>query len=287
MRRQFKDTVTDLAVQDEQVLVIVGDISGFLFKDFQQRFPDRFFNMGICESTLLTVTAGLSSQGFFPFVHTIAPFLIERGFEQIKLDFCYNQFGGNIVTCGSSFDYAWDGATHHCSTDLALLRLLPGIEVIQPGSRKETDRLLRSQYNNGRATYFKLSDHPHSLDLPVEFGKGVILKNSNSHVTVVTAGPILGNVFEACGDLPVNLIYFHTLKPLDKDLLLSFKETKLLVIHDSFGLYEAVHEIPYLSATYYGLPDHFIGCYGTVHDIRKYLGLDVPTLRETVRKLLH
>ena len=75
--------------------------------------------MGICENTLISVTAGLSSQGYHPFVHTICPFLTERSIEQIKIDMCYNNFGGNIVTCGATFDYAWDGATHHAYTELA------------------------------------------------------------------------------------------------------------------------------------------------------------------------
>src|SRR5438477_12026349 len=116
MGRQFKNTAMDLAGQDERVVVILGDISFFLFKDFQDKFPNRFFNMGICENTLISVAAGLSSQGFHPFVHSIAPFMTERSLEQIKLDMCYNAFGGNIVTCGATFDYAWDGATHHAWT---------------------------------------------------------------------------------------------------------------------------------------------------------------------------
>ena len=88
----------NLAEEDEKVLVILGDISHYLFNNFQTKFPDRFHNMGICENALVSVAAGLSSQGFFPFVHTIAPFLTERSVEQIKLDMCYNQFGGNLVS---------------------------------------------------------------------------------------------------------------------------------------------------------------------------------------------
>ena len=183
MRKQFRDTVTDLAARDEKLVVILGDISHFLFLPFQERYPDRFYNMGICENALISVAAGLSAEGFHPFVHTIAPFITERSLEQIKLDFGYNRFGGNIVSTGASFDYAWDGATHHAYTDLAILRLIPGMEVIQPGSKKELDALIRSQYANGRPTYYRLSDHGHELDLPVEFGKGVVLKDAGADVT--------------------------------------------------------------------------------------------------------
>jgi transketolase len=283
MRKQFRDTIMDLSTHDDKIVMVLGDVSVYLFNDFKEKYPDRFYNMGICENTLISVAAGLSSQGFSPFIHSIAPFITERSFEQIKLDMCYNGFGGNIVSCGASFDYAWDGATHHCYSDLAILRLLPGIEVIQPGSRKEVDTLIRSQYSNSKTTYFRLSDHPHYIDFPVEFGKGVVLKDSNSKVTVMTAGPILGNVLEACRDLDVNLVYFHTIKPIDKEIISRFKGSEILVIHDAFGLYEAICEVPNLSVSYHGMPDEFCCWYGELPDVRQEIGLDVESIREVIR----
>jgi len=280
MRKQFRDTILDIARSDNRVVIVLGDISVYFFNEFKEKYPERFFNMGICENTLISVSAGLKAQGFFPFVHTIAPFITERSYEQVKLDMCYNGFGGNIVTCGASFDYAWDGATHHCFTDLAILRLLPNIEVMQPGSRKEVDVLMKARYRAGNASYFRLSDYPHSIDMPVEFGKGVVLKDEGADVTVVTAGPILQNVISACDGLKVNLLYFHTIKPIDSELLEKYRNTRMLVVHDAYGLYEAVTSVPGLNATYYGLTDSFLCCYGTVNDIRKSLGLDRDSIRE-------
>lgn len=287
MRKQFKNTVMELAAEDDSIVMILGDVSVYLFNDFKEKYPDRFYNMGICENTLISVGAGLSSQGFSPFVHTIAPFVTERSYEQIKLDMCYNRFGGNVVSCGASFDYAWDGATHHCYTDLAILRLLPGMEVIQPGSNKEVDTLIRSQYNNGNPTYFRLSDHPHDIDIPdVEFGKAAVLQNHDSALTVMTAGPILGNVLEACKDLDVNLVYFHTIKPIDKEAIETFRHTTILVIHDAFGLYEAICEVPGLTVFRHGMTDEFCNCYGTLPDARKKTGLDVESLSKTIQQSL-
>jgi transketolase len=274
VRKQFRDTLMELAAVDERIVLVFGDISVYLFNEFREKYPDRFFNMGICESTLISVSAGLSSQGFIPFVHSIAPFITERSFEQIKIDLSYNRFGANIVSCGASFDYAWDGPTHQTLTEMAMLTMLPNIEVLQPGSKKETDLLLKSQYQNGQTTYFRLSDQPHTIDLPVEFGKGVLLKDAGSKVTVVTAGPILGNVMEACGKLNVNVLYFHTLKPIDKELILRFKHTKFLVVHDAYGLHEAVCSVPDLSVAFCGPRDTFCLWYGQVQDVRKMLGLD-------------
>ncbi|MDF2577442.1 MAG: transketolase, C-terminal section [Chlamydiales bacterium] len=283
MRKQFKNTALSLAEKDPRVIVALGDISVFLFEEFKQKYPNRFFNMGICENTLISVAAGLSSQGFFPFIHTICPFITERCMEQIKLDMCYNQFGGNIVSCGASFDYAWDGGTHQCYTDLAILRMLPNMEVIQPGSIKEADVLLRSQYNNNKPTYFRLSEYSHQVELPhIEFGKGIVLKDCGSDVTIITAGPILGNVLEACQNLQVNLLYFHTIKPFDYDLLDRFKDTQILVVHDAYGLHEAVCAMPNLRVQYHGLQDLFSPCYGTIHDIRKSFGLDPQSIYQAI-----
>ena len=130
MRQQFKDTLLSLAEKDERLVLLFGDISVFLFREFEARFPKRFYNLGICEATLISMAAGLSSQGFIPVVHSIAPFVTERAMEQIKIDLSYNAFPANIVSCGATFDYAWDGATHHAWTDIAFLRLLPGTQYI-------------------------------------------------------------------------------------------------------------------------------------------------------------
>ena len=158
------------------------------------------------------------------------------------------------------------------------------MEVIQPGSRKEFDLLLRSRYRNDSVTYFRLSDHPHDIDLPVEFGKGVIVKDEGSSTTVMTAGPLLGNVLEAVRDLKVNLVYFHTIKPIDSEVIRKFKDTEIIIVHDAFGLHEAISETPNLRTTYHGLGDSFCCCYGTLHDIRKKMGLDPASIREFVRE---
>lgn len=284
MRRQFKETIMDLASKDASIVLIFGDVSVYLFKEFSEKYPERFYNMGICENTLISVAGGLSSQNLTPFVHTIAPFATERSYEQIKLDLCYNEFSANIVTCGASFDYAWDGATHHCYTDLAILRLLPNIQVLQPGSKKELDILLRSQYSDNKTTYFRLSDHPHQIDVPVEFGKGVILKDQRAKITVMTAGPLLGNVLEATKGLDVNLVYFNTIKPIDKKIINHFKETEIVVVCDAFGLYEAVCEVPGINCSYVGLGDCFYSWYGTLGQIREKVCLDVQGIREFINK---
>ena len=283
MRCQFKDTALRLAEHDDRLALLFGDISVFLFNEFGELYPDRFLNVGICENTLISMAAGMSATGFHPIVHTIAPFITERSYEQVKLDLCYNHFGCTIVTCGGSFDYAWDGATHHCYTDLELMRMLPGMEVVQPGSKKEFDTLFSECYKNGNPSYLRIAADEHGLDLPVEFGKGVIVKETpGADITVATAGPLLGNVFAGCSDLPVNIIYFHTIKPLDVQLLERFTGTRIIVVHDAFGLFEAINASCSVKANYHGLPDHFCCYYGTCEDIRRKLRLDPDGIKNLI-----
>jgi transketolase len=286
MRRQFRDTVTDLAAADERVVLVFGDISVFMFEAFATRFPGRFYNLGICENTLVSVAAGLASQGFIPFVHTIAPFVTERCLEQIKLDVGYNGFPIHIVTVGATYDYAWDGPTHQALADMGAMRLVPGIDIVQPGTREETDRLLRERYAAGRPTYFRLSDHPHGQALPTAYARGVVVRDEGAPVTVVTAGPILANVMAATEKLPVNLLYFSTIKPLDRELLARYSHTRLMVVHDATGLFEEVCEYAAGPVAHVGLPDRFISCYGTIHDVRREAGLDPDRIRDAVAGLL-
>jgi transketolase len=287
MRRQFKDTVMRLAEQDNRLVLLFGDISVFLFNDFRETYPDRFFNAGICENTLISMGAGMSAAGFHPVVHTIAPFVTERSYEQVKLDVCYNRFPCTIVTTGGSFDYAWDGATHHCYTDLELMRMLPGMQVMQPGSKKEFDVLFTNCYSNGNPSYIRIAADEHGVDFPVEFGKGIIIKESpGSGITIATAGPILRNVMAACSDMPINILYFHTIKPLDAELIRRFAYTKIIVVHDAYGLFEAINACCCAETEYHGLPDEFCCYYGTLEDIRKRIGIDPKEIRNRIKGML-
>lgn len=98
IRQQFADTMLEVGQNDPNLVVLLGDISHFILQPFAKACPGRYYNVGICEPTIVSMAAGLAKVGFYPVVHTIAPFIVERSFEQIKLDFCYQQLDGNLVT---------------------------------------------------------------------------------------------------------------------------------------------------------------------------------------------
>ena len=153
MRKAFADTVLAVGQEDARLVVMVGDISHGILKPYAAACPGRYFNVGICEQAIVGMAAGLAKTGLLPVVHTIAPFLVERAFEQIKLDFSYQALGGTLVSVGAAFDYAGLGCSHHCYDDLALVKGLPGAQVFYPGSPAEFEALFRASYASGRLAY--------------------------------------------------------------------------------------------------------------------------------------
>ena len=167
MRKAFAEAMIELAEHDPKMVLLIGDISHYLLKDFEDKFPERFFNAGICEQSIIGVAAGLAMEGYRPVVHTIAPFCVERAYEQIKVDLCYQELDVTIISVGASFDYAHLGCTHHCYEDVSILRPLPNIDIFVPGTSSEFKALIKDSWNNGRSKYFKLSKTEHNCTTDV------------------------------------------------------------------------------------------------------------------------
>ena len=106
IREQFAETVCTIGKDDNRLIVFVSDISHGIMKNFAEHCPGRYYNIGINEQSMIGISAGLAKLGFHTVSHTISPFIIERAFEQLKLDYCYQKIPGNIVTVGSAFDYS-------------------------------------------------------------------------------------------------------------------------------------------------------------------------------------
>lgn len=290
IRQQFADTMLEVGQKDPNLVVLVGDISHGILKPFARACPNRYYNVGICEQTIVSMAAGLSKMGFHPVVHTIAPFVIERAFEQLKLDFCYQQLGGNIVTVGSAFDYSNLGCTHHCYGDFALLKTLPRTQIVYPASPIEFDTLFKQTYRNEFLTVFRIPEHGHELEMDVEeieFGKGVKLRDGKN-LTIIAVGTQLGSVldaFDALEDIgwDAEIIYIHTIKPVDTDLIRAsaMKTRRVLTIEEhmrSGGLGDdvlrATRDIQDMQYASLSIPDTFVTDYGTYQEQCSRLGLN-------------
>ena len=143
MRRTFGKSIADLADIDDKIYVIVGDIGYRVFDEFRERHPDRFINMGICEQSIIGVSAGMAIEGLNPWVYTITPFLIERPFEQVKLDI--DQQNVNVKLVGFA-DYPSLGPTHSELNGKELMKLFKNITSFFPKNGDETKSMITQAY---------------------------------------------------------------------------------------------------------------------------------------------
>jgi transketolase len=153
MRRKFGKIIDDLAKKDDKIVLLVGDIGYSIFDDFRKNHPKRFFNLGICEQSLIGVASGLALEGLKPWVYTITPFLIERPFEQIKLDI--NQQKANVKLVGFA-DYPHLGPTHSELDAKKLMSLFKNIKSYFPNNSQETERFVKKCYKRNGPTFISL-----------------------------------------------------------------------------------------------------------------------------------
>ncbi|MCL4367012.1 hypothetical protein M1563_02485 [Patescibacteria group bacterium] len=291
MRSQFVATVENLLHKDSQLVLLLGDIGVWGFRNAFTQFPQRVFNIGILEQATVSVAAGLAKTGLIPVVHTIAPFLVERAFEQLKDDFGYQQLGGNFVGVGASYDYASLGGTHHCPADVGVLKNIPGMEIVVPGTAAEFDKLFRQAYNNGHPTYFRLSERANLQDNLTKLGRAKLIKRG-SKATIIAVGPMLAKVLEASEGLDVSILYYSTVYPFDSSLIrTNCSSGKILLCEPYYegvlanDIYQACSP-QQLIIDSLGVPHHFLTNYGSVEEQDQHIGWTVPNIKRRLKKLI-
>jgi transketolase len=157
MRRSFGKIITELADRDEKIYVLVGDIGYRVFDEFREKYPDRFINIGICEQSMIGVSAGMALEGLNPWVYTITPFLIERPFEQVKLDI--DQQNVNVKLVGYS-DYPTLGPTHTELNGKKLMQVFKNITSYFPKNGDETQKVTYLAYEKKGPAFISLKSDP-------------------------------------------------------------------------------------------------------------------------------
>lgn len=272
--------------KDKNLCVLLGDIGVFGFKKCFEDYPDRTYNIGILEQATISLAAGMSKVNMIPVVHTIAPFIVERALEQIKIDFGYQKLNGNFISIGNSYDYAGLGCTHHCPGDITVLSSIPGIQLVTPGNSKEFDYLFKQSYNNGSPTYFRLSEYSHNLDLDIEFGKAKVIK-TGSLATIVCFGNMLDQVYNAVIDLDVTLLYYSTILPFDNETLKQHFNENIIVcepFYEGSTNYLINKTLSGLKYSLYniGVPREFILNYGKKQQLDEMLELNTKSIKNTL-----
>lgn len=290
MRKQFAITVESVMTQDARTVVLLGDVGVFGCQKCFDLFPTRIMNIGILEQASTSLCAGLASIGLIPTFYSIAPFIVERAFEQLKLDFGYQSFGGNFVSVGASYDYASLGPTHHCPSDVCILNNIPGMQIVVPGTGEEFDVLYKNSYSNTSPTYFRLSEKSNTKSQKVMFGKGNLIKHGRL-ATVIAVGPLLDAVLSAVEDIDVCVLYYSTVNPFDRSLLECAKNNKFVICEPYYASVIAFDVIEYFSGKPVQLhsisvPKAFIHNNGKASDHDRNFGFDSFSIREKIKAVI-
>ena len=270
---------------------------------FKKKYPERFFNCGIAEGNMVSVAAGLAAAGKIPFVSSFAMFAAGRAFEQVRNSVGYPHLNVKIGATHAGITVGEDGATHQCNEDIALMRTIPGMTVINPADAVEARAAVEAAIQHVGPVYMRfgryavpvINDTP---DYKFELGKGVTMREGGD-VTIVATGLMVSMALEAAEELKAEgidarVINIHTIKPLDTDIILkAAKETGVIVTAEEHsiigGLGAAVAEavcegcpVPVLRL---GVNDTF-GRSGTVPALLEMYGLTPANIVAKVKQAL-
>lgn len=285
MRSTFLTEIKNIVRKEPDTMFFTIDMGTWALEDLFEEHPDRAMNFGIMEDGLVGVAAGVASQGMIPVIYGGWSFLIERALEQIKLDLAYQRFGANLVGTGAAYEYSKYGYSHYCPEDIAILKAIPGIEIVTPGNKKEFKKLFYASYRNGNTTFFRLTDHVNKWDVDVEFGKASVIKEGK-RATVIVVGNMLDMTMEVCKNEDVTVLYYTTLTPFDHLTLNAHRNEKILICQPFYNgsLLDEIHA-PSSKVMEVGFPRDIYRGYGTYEDVLNLYNIDAKTISYSLRKL--
>lgn len=291
-RQTFARTTAALVEEDPKVALVYAEISGQLFSGLERAHPDRVVNVGIREQLLVSVGAGLALAGMRPVVHTFGSFLVERAFEQVKLDFGHQDVGGVLVGGGGSFDASAAGRTHQVPGDVALIGTLPGWTVHVPGHADEVDAALRVAVAGSGRDYVRVVSQQNSTAFPVRPGRFTVVRRG-AGATVLAVGPVLDAVLAAVEGRDVTVLYASTIRPFDAATLRAVVgERPEVVLVEPYQAGTSAHQV---SAALVDVPHRLLSLGVGDAELRRYgtpaqhvaaHGLDAAGLRASVTRFL-
>ena len=293
MRTVFADTASALLDEDPRTAVVLAEISADMFGKAAARHPDRVLNVGIREQLMVSVGGGLALAGMRPIVHTYAPFLVERAYEQVKLDLGHQGAHAVLASIGASYDAASSGRTHQAPEDVALIDSVPGFSVLVPGHPGEVPGLLRGAVDGlgSGSAYLRLSSAGNREARPVSASLQVV--RSGRRAVVVAVGPMLSPVLDGVADLDVTVAYATTVRPFDAEGLRSLEASSGAVVlvepylagTSAFAVSSALASRPHRLLSL-GVQRGELRRYGTPADHAGWQGLDAAGIRRSVTRFL-
>ncbi len=298
-REAYGKALASLA-DNRDIVVLDADLAGSTkTSEFKKVAPERFFDTGIAEGNMMGIAAGFAASGKIPFASTFAVFATGRAYDQVRNSIGYPHLNVKICATHAGLTVGEDGATHQALEDLALMRVIPGMTVIQPCDGKETTEAIKAIAQYKGPCYVRLGrmavEDVNGEDYKFEIGKGVVLHEGTSPVTIVATGCMVQESLKAIDILKEkgidpSLINIHTIKPIDKDLLVRYAEKSELIVtveeHNVIGgLGSAVAEVLAASCPkkqlFIGTQDTF-GESGTPAQLLDKYGLSAAKIAEKI-----
>lgn len=301
-RESYGEALRDLAEEYKELVVLDADLAAATKTGiFKKAYPDRFFDCGIAEANMMGVAAGLAACGKIPFASTFAMFAAGRAYEIVRNSIGYPHLNVKIGATHAGISVGEDGATHQCNEDIALMRTIPGMTIINPCDDVEARCAVKAALDFNGPVYMRFG----RLAVPVindpenytfELGKGVTLRDG-SDVTIVATGLMVNEALEASKALEkdgisARVVNIHTIKPLDKELICKCAaETGVIVTaeeHSVIGglgsaVAEAVTESCPVPVVKIGVNDEF-GHSGPAVDLLKEFGLSADNITAKVKE---
>ena len=257
-RDSYGNALVELGKEKDNLVVLDADLAAATKTGtFKKEFPEKHIDCGIAEADMMGIAAGLATCGKVPFASTFAMFAAGRAFEQVRNSIGYPHLNVKIGATHAGISVGEDGASHQCNEDIALMRTIPGMTIINPSDDIEAKAAVKAAYEIDGPVYMRfgrlavpvINDN---ADYKFEVGKGVLLKNG-SDITIIATGLEVGESLKAAEKLEadgvsVRVINIHTIKPLDKDIVVkAAKETKKIFTAEEHsiigGLGSAVAEV--------------------------------------------
>ena len=230
-RESYGNALVELGAEHDNLIVLDADLAAATKTGvFKKAYPDRHIDCGIAECNMMGIAAGLSTTGIVPFASTFAMFAAGRAFEQVRNSIGYPHLNVKIGATHAGISVGEDGATHQCNEDIALMRTIPGMVILNPADDVEAKACVKAAYEYNGPVYLRfgrlavpvINDRP---DYKFELGKGVVLREGKD-VTIVATGLCVSSALEAAEKLAADgidakVINIHTIKPLDEDLVVA------------------------------------------------------------------
>ena len=239
-RESYGNALVELGAEHDNLIVLDADLAAATKTGvFKKAYPDRHIDCGIAECNMMGIAAGLSTTGIVPFASTFAMFAAGRAFEQVRNSIGYPHLNVKIGATHAGISVGEDGATHQCNEDIALMRTIPGMVILNPADDVEAKACVKAAYEYNGPVYLRfgrlavpvINDRP---DYKFELGKGVVLREGKD-VIIVATGLCVSSALEAAEKLAADgidakIINIHTIKPLDEELIVAAaKETGKVV----------------------------------------------------------